>query len=151
MHLPDTQKEIVSRRYGLTPYEEESSAREISRVMNIHRERVSRILSAFADEMKTPNGSFHRVVSVLSADDLQELGIPWVSSILGVWHEGLADKHKISSVLTEEIGPVASNTVWYRCVAEGSEFRALVEAGAPVADAADCPKCGGQSFLRPRS
>jgi RNA polymerase sigma factor (sigma-70 family) len=152
MNLPDAQKEIISRRYGLSPYEDESSAREISRVMNIHRERVSRVLSAFTDEMKTPGGSFHRVVSVLSDDDLQELGIPWISVVLGPWNPSAAERHKVPHALTEEISHTASSSVlWYRCDLDDVEFKYPKVEGEQAPDTIVCEACGGKAILRPRS
>lgn len=86
MNLPPGQREIITRRYGLPPHPfHEQSIRDISRTMNLPRERVSRVLEAFTAEMARPGGVFHRVCARIPAEDLADLGLGWVPATLGVY------------------------------------------------------------------
>lgn len=156
MELPVIQTEIISRRYGLAPHTEESSARAIARDMGIHRERVSRVLVAFADEMTEPGGPFHQVVSELSMDDLQAIGLGWLSDTLGPWDPAVAAKHQVSAVLTEELStpaPTAASRAvgstsmdgvlaWFSCAADDNVFSGLYPDSRSVPQSRPCPQCG---------
>lgn len=147
MKLPEAQREIIERRYGLKDYQEESSAREISRVMGIHRERVSRVLNTFADEMKRPGGSFHRVVGQLDRDDLNDLGIGWVFTVLGEWQPSMAN-NPVPTVLTDDIGYTGQirNRALYICV-KGHKFNLDVQPATQVEAKAVCRACGNNATL----
>lgn len=89
LDMPEEQSLVVAMRYGLAPHDGEMSVREISRSTGIHRERVTKILNAFAGEITKPGGIFHREVSALSADDLHAVGLAWVIDALGPWRTGI--------------------------------------------------------------
>lgn len=83
MALPATQREVVARRYGLPPHAKEESGRDISRAMNLHRDKVSKVIEAFAAEMTRPGGAFHAACATLDVDELADLGLGWVTGTLG--------------------------------------------------------------------
>lgn len=83
MTIPGTQREVLARRFGLPPYEKEESARDISRTMNLHRDKVGKVIDAFSAEMARPGGAFHAQCSALDADELADLGLGWVTTTLG--------------------------------------------------------------------
>jgi RNA polymerase sigma factor (sigma-70 family) len=78
MGLPALQREVIARRWGLPPHPSEQSARDISRALDLHRERVGRVIEGFTSEMSRPGGAFHRVCSALSDDELADLRLDWV-------------------------------------------------------------------------
>lgn len=104
LSLPEQQIEIISRRYGLAPYEDEQSARFISKEMGIHREKISRVLSAFIAEMITPGATLHQMVKDFSSEDLYDLGLGWLTDSLGEWlTEYEINTHTVSYELTKPI------------------------------------------------
>ena len=83
MSIPSTQREVLARRFGLLPHEKEESARDISRNMNLHRDKVGKVIDAFSAEMARPGGAFHAQCALLDADELADLGLGWVTGTLG--------------------------------------------------------------------
>lgn len=158
MNLPEQQVEIISRRYGLAPFPGEGSAREISRIMGIHRERVSRVLSVFAEEMTRRGGVFHQVVSKIPAEDLMDLGLGWIVTTLGEWDPQFDADLKVPVVLTEPIslnktkepsGTTASDGVlaWFLCDYHDRTFSSLYQSKAQVPKSRPCPECQRASDL----
>lgn len=161
MRLPEQQAEIISRKYGLFPFEQESSAREIARIMGIHRERVSRVLASFAEEMTRPGGVFHQVVSTIPEDDLIGLGLGWIPRTLGQWSPDLAAQAEIPSVLTEPISlksegaqrtPRSNHSqagvmAWFLCDYHDRSFNGFYEVKEQVPREWPCPLCQRKSFL----
>lgn len=162
MRLPEQQSEIISRRYGLAPFQEESSAREIARVMGIHRERVSRVLAAFAEEMTKRGGVFHQLVARISDDELQDLGLGWVTSTLGAWDPAFDATVSVPRVLTEPIslntgskavpGATTSTTAggilaFYLCDYHDRLFSSLYPTKESAPKQRKCPECQRLSDL----
>ena len=108
MRLPEAQREIIARRFGLHPYDGESSAREISRLMGVHREKVTKVLSAFSTEMTRKGGVFHAVISSIPEDEISAIGLSWIVTTLGEWDPSLALDTHVPTVLTEKMAIVAS-------------------------------------------
>jgi RNA polymerase sigma factor (sigma-70 family) len=158
MNLPEQQVEIISRRYGLSPFPGEGSAREISRIMGIHRERVSRVLAVFAEEMTRRGGVFHQVVSKVPSEDLIDLGLGWIVSTLGEWEPEFDSTVRVPNVLTEPIslnkqkepsGSTDSDGVlaWFLCDYDDRTFSGLYEERSQVPKARPCPDCQRPSAL----
>lgn len=157
MNLPEQQTEIIRRRFGLSPYPDETSAREIARVMGVHRERVSRVLNTFTQEMTRPGGMFHQVVSRIPLDDLVDLGLEWMYDTLGPWKPEFDDQVVIPAALTEPIsvavpGATVStaapgNLVTFWCEYHDREFASFYAADADVPSVWPCPECQRPSEL----
>ena len=160
MKMPGQQREIISRRFGLAPYEEEASAREISRVMGVHRERVTRILAAFTQEMTRRGGTFHEIVGTIPEDDLLALGLGWVSETLGPWDKKYANTGQIPGILVEpavaaaKVEERATGTTdadgvlaWFRCDYHDRLFTCLYLDLRSVPRERSCPVCQKPSEL----
>ena len=161
MRLPETQAEIIARRYGLPPYLQESSARAIAREMGVHRERVARVLAAFADEMTQPGGAFHQVVVGLDRDDLNAIGFGWLLDALGPFNAAQAAGHTLSAALTEAVvrQPVAASPSaaalittsadgvlgWFWCESDDQVFSSLYQDAGHVPASRPCPRCGREA------
>lgn len=162
MNLPEQQVEIISRRYGLSPFSGEGSAREISRIMGIHRERVSRVLLVFAEEMTRRGGVFHQVVSKIPAEDLLDLGLGWIVDTLGDWETAFDATVRVPNVLTEPIslnkplepsGSTDSEGIlaWFLCDYHDRLFSSLYQAKSQVPRSRPCPDCQRPSdFVKAR-
>ncbi len=156
MKLPQIQTEIIGRRYGLPPYEEESSARAIARTMGVHRERVSKVLAAFTGEMTLPGGSFHKIVAELSYDDLDALGLTWLTETLGDWDSETMTDIVPPSILTEtititvtqgEVEEISAYVAWYQCDYEDKIYTAPLESPNLALKTLLCPDCGHMGNL----
>lgn len=86
MGMPDIQRDIISRRFALPPHEKEQTPRDISRDLNLHREKVGHVVEAFTEEMSRKGGSFHRACGQWDPEDLVDLGLGWTLSVLGDWN-----------------------------------------------------------------
>jgi len=162
MRLPDQQREVIARRFGLHPYEEEASAREISRFMGVHRERVTKILTAFNQEMTRQGGVFHEVVASVPEEDLLALGLGWVMDTLGPWNPKKASKARIPSILVDpnlsdgrvSASPVEGSTkaagvlAWYLCDYHDQVFSCLYPDLRTVPRQRVCPACKKPSSLQ---
>lgn len=156
MRLPPLQAEIIIRRYGLAPFEEESSARKIALAMGVHRERVSKVLSAFATEMTEVGGVFHLVVAELSSDEMYSLDLGWLHETLGSWDSAVNLGRSVSPVLTERFEPrnaaepaeaapgealAAEFAGHYQCDFEDVTFITEYTRKIDILDVLECPGC----------
>jgi RNA polymerase sigma factor (sigma-70 family) len=157
MKMPAQQREIISRRFGLAPYSEEASAREISRSMGVHRERVTKVLNAFQQEMTRKGGTFHEVVSLIPEDDLIAVGLGWVSVTLGVWS---GTSGAIANILIEKTtlpptnveratGSTLSSGIlaWFQCDYHDRIFSGMYLTIKEVPKSRACPSCQKPSIL----
>lgn len=150
MRMPDVQKEIIARRYGLPPYTE-SSAREIARVLGLQRDKVSKILSAFSEEITKPGGAFHSIIKETDPEDLIELGLGWTLDVLKEWPKTKAKPP--AAILTEEIiiterqvtleGTTKAEGVlaWFLCDFHDRTFSSLYRDMKSVPKTRPCPSC----------
>ena len=158
MGLPPVQREIVARRYGLAPHLRESSARDISRDLSLHRDRVSKVLEAFSEQMARSGGAFHVACSRLHDAELADLGLGWVLRALGprpparrggpeplpetLTMPMISRKHKIPPPsVTSGIGVFAQ----FHCTFHGSGFVGAYRTAAEIPPERDCPRCGRPS------
>jgi RNA polymerase sigma factor (sigma-70 family) len=157
MRMPDQQQEIIARRFGLHPHEGEASAREISRAMGIHRERITRVLSAFNAEMTRKGGIFHEIVGTIPQDDLLALGLGWVTGILGPWDTTMKNDGHIATILTDkmkdpvpaQVAEVNSHGVlaWFQCDYHDRIFSELYLEMRSIPKTRPCPMCQKDSSL----
>lgn len=164
MGLPDTQREVISRRFGLPPHTQEFSARDISRDMNLHRERVGKVIETFTEEMARKGGPFHRACGQWSTDDLLGLGLGWTLTVLGPWSAQYgADPGPVPEILTTplvarrgSIAPPKTDTsamtgeqvsAQFACDYHGWGFVATYPNRKSVPNRRACPQCGRPSEL----
>jgi RNA polymerase sigma factor (sigma-70 family) len=147
LELPEQQSEIVSRKFGLPPYEGEVSAREISRVMGIHREKISRVVNAFQAEMLKPGGTLHKLIKDIPYEDLMNLEIGWLYDSLGEWDSSY-DRLEVS-ISEELIRPISlasdrklkTMRAFYICDFEDRVFEITMNKGSTPLSIIDCPIC----------
>ena len=160
MGLPDEQREIIARRFGLHPHDGEVSAREISRIMGIHRERITKVLSAFTAEMTRKGGVFHEVIANIPEDDLVAIGLNWVAVTLGEWDPAEKEDTHIPTVLTETMKvsipledrasgktKFVGTLAWFQCDYHDRIFSILYADLRSVPKARVCPVCQKPSVL----
>jgi hypothetical protein len=153
LELPEQQAEIIARKFGLPPYEIEASAREISRIMGIHREKIARVLNAFQSEILTPGGSLHRIIKDIDYEDLVNLELEWLYNALGEWDKSYSTRAiEISDELTRPISlssdrKLKTMAAFYDCDFEGTTFRINLAKGSTPLNIIDCPSCSKPSNL----
>lgn len=162
MGLPAAQREVVSRRYGIPPYPE-TSAREIAKATGLQRDKVSRVLAAFQEEMTRKGGVFHRTLSHYAQDDLYAAGLDWIVSALGPWSG--PSKAPVPDALTQDMGgslpsgarrvsskakPVGSTSAkgvmaWFQCDFHDRVFSYLYPDARSAPKTLPCPACSKAS------
>lgn len=162
MRLPGEQQEIIARRYGIKPYPEETSAREIAKVMGLHRERVTRVLAAFTAEMTRPHGMFHGVLRDLGEDEARILGLGWAWDTLTVAAANTpkTKPQPLAAPLTEPLTGTVRNAdradgsttaegvlAWFTCDYHDQVFTSMYMTRKDVPKSRACPRCGGPSPL----
>lgn len=165
MALPPVQRDIIARRYGLPPHSKEESARDISKALKVHREKVSRVLEAFSIEMSRPGGAFHYVCSQLPTDELIDIGLGWVPDALGSFTDAptRSNAEETSEILYTALRrqaasehPVATpgNTskpgvvhAQFQCGSESTFFVSTYPAPTAVPKARSCPACQQRAHL----
>lgn len=152
------QREVIRRRFGLMPYEEEQKVRDIALHTRVPKHKVSRIVTLFAAEMSNPGGAFHKLVSEMGEDDADSLGMGWIISQLGEY-TGPSNKktHKdlTSNLAEDKNAPTAPRVhmstahdgvlATFHCPQERRDFthNYVSEEQAPIT--AHCPYCGAAS------
>lgn len=159
LELPNEQREIIARRYGLPPHEE-TSAREIARQLGMQRDRVSRIVTAFQQEMVRPGGTFHLIVRNMNPDDLHDIGLGWTLNVLGEWPADQTHPTPPPHVLTEQIvihgepitipvepstTPMTGILAVFLCDYHDRTFSGMYQNERAVPKTRPCPACGRSS------
>jgi RNA polymerase sigma factor (sigma-70 family) len=153
LELPEQQSEIISRKFGLAPYEKEASAREISRIMGIHREKIARVLNSFQAEILTPGGALHRIIKDVDYEDMMNLGLGWLADSLGEWKK----EYELLELDTSEelTRPISLSSdrklkemrAYYLCDYEDNIFEIRLNKGSSPLNIIDCPVCGKPAAL----
>jgi hypothetical protein len=162
MRLPAVQRDVIARRYGLPPYLAEESARDISRSLDLHREKVGRVVEAFQQEMARPGGPFHAVCTQLGDEDLAGLSLGWVPRTLGDWH-AVPNAAKVATLPDALVAPLVPRQkkappppfaslrlssgylVQFLCDYHNWTFNGSYRAGVPQPAQRACPRCGHPS------
>jgi len=71
--------EIIARRYGLDPFDEEQTLAHISESMQLPKSRVTSTLKSFENALLSPNGPMSVVLQSRDFDELDALGITWLA------------------------------------------------------------------------
>lgn len=159
MGLPMAQREVISRRFGLPPHEKEASTRDISREMNLHRDKVGVVIETFTAEMARPGGPFHRACGQWTPDELADLGLGWTLDVLGSWEDVPAAQRQthLASALTATLLPRTGSTLpmpsssssraghftaQFVCPYHGVDIVAVYLTRAEVPASRSCPQCG---------
>lgn len=154
MNLGSMQADIIARKYGLPPYKEEQTAKDISDETKITKYKVGHVLSTFATEMTRKGGLFHYYISITPYMELEAMNMQWIVPLVGDWPRG-ARPLEPSDVLTSVLRPVPKRKSFGKSggFAKGyiAEFfcerhqfsftdKYFSEMSAPETHA--CPKCG---------
>lgn len=153
MQVGRVQRDVIRRRFGLTPYEDEQTIKDIVVGSGIPKYKVNRILGAYSSEMTVKNGHFHELISRMSADDIESINMGWVLSTLGQFSPPV--KNLVSKDLTEILSikqertqvRMTQNTAgrgviaYFQCEYHQNEFSGTYQSEADVPPTRVCPQC----------
>jgi hypothetical protein len=86
---PSGVKNTILASYGLSPFTDALTERETAHLFNIRPGVVHNIIEGWVTYLRTPGGAFHRYVSSLTPEDINDLGLTIVCKVLGPIPEGL--------------------------------------------------------------
>lgn len=158
MNVGGTQRDIIRRRFGLLPYGEEATIKEIIAHTGIPKHRVNRVLSAYAAQMTTKSGFFHQILSTRGFDEVEGMGIGWVSSLLGKFELPLVTdvnddlviaigrpKEHTRARLSSNLGG-AGVVAYFECPRHSDMlFTDVYVSASAIPITRACPMCGKQS------
>lgn len=156
--LGEEQRLIISMRYGLPPHKEAMSARKISNMTKVHRERVSKVLAAFTAEMSLPNGHFHRILSTMPEEDVEAVNMAGVLYELGecnMKHVAPVPVILTESKMKEKNKPIPHGEstsdgviAWFECEFHKRYFAGMYPDRNRIPQRRACPACNRPSPLR---
>lgn len=89
MGMGDVQRDIVRRKFGISPYTDEETIKSIVVNSGIPKHRVTRIITAYSAAMCQKNGAFHKMLWDYGYDEAESLGLGWLFSQLGEFQHPL--------------------------------------------------------------
>lgn len=101
MGVGKVQKEIIERTFGIKPYPNVQSARDVSMNTGMTQKYVKQIIQSFAQYMSLPGGVFHYLISITSTEEVEDLEFGWVISIVGVYPANMKSPTRAPDVLTK--------------------------------------------------
>lgn len=86
MRVGSTQKDVISRTFGLSPYPTPQTARDISMNTGLTQKYVKSLIQSFQQYMTMKGGMFHYLVDQIAKDDpaaSDDLEFGWIINIVG--------------------------------------------------------------------
>jgi DNA-directed RNA polymerase specialized sigma subunit len=83
MRIGRVQKEIIERTFGIHPYPNAQSARDVSMNTGMTQKYVKQIIQSFAQYISLKGGVFHYLISVTNTEEVEDLEFGWVVNIVG--------------------------------------------------------------------
>jgi RNA polymerase sigma factor (sigma-70 family) len=156
-----SQRDIIARKYGLAPYAEEQSLRDICTETKIPRHKVNKVLQAFTASMSTPGSPFHSLISRMDIDEIEALELMWLQRLLGPWTgaKGYTPSVELTMSLrkpaatlrprrntsTRTLDNVAGVIARFECPYHVNVFAATYTSEDDVPLEKACPQCGRRS------
>lgn len=99
MKVGSQQKDIILRFWGLRPYNEPQSYKEIAESTGLQLRFVKNVLMALSTYMPTPGGVFHYQLLRLDETLVVDLELEWLLTRLGEWPAGLREPKQAPNAL----------------------------------------------------
>lgn len=158
LDLGQVQRDIIRRKFGLQPYLEEQTLKDIALTTGVQKHKVTKIINLFSREMSTPHGVFHQLISRMDIDDVEAIGMGAVLSALGTYDPTVPRKsvHRdlTSAFATQNVDEIFgddqfsdshSNHVGvqavYKCDKGDPRVHRLYESEDKVPSTIRCPRC----------
>lgn len=101
MRIGRLQKEVVERTFGISPYTNPQSVRDISMNTGATQKYVKQIIQLFSQYISLKGGIFHHLISITNSEDIEDLEFGWVISIVGEYPADLKRPISAPDILTE--------------------------------------------------
>lgn len=101
MGIGKTQKEVIERTFGISPYPQPQSARDVSMNTGVTQKYVKQIIQSFSQYLALKGGVFHYLIQISSKEEVEDLEFGWVSDLVGEYPTGLKAPHRAPDVLTK--------------------------------------------------
>lgn len=101
MRIGSRQKDIILRYFGMSPYDEPQTQKEIITNTALPPRFVKAVISSFSMYMPLKGGVFHKLIIVTDADIIESLELTWLVPILGEWPSNQKEPTPPPAVLTQ--------------------------------------------------
>lgn len=88
MRIGSRQKDIILRYFGMEPYDEPQTQKEIITNTALPPRFVKAVISTFSIYMPLKGGVFHQLIIVTEPDIIESLELTWLLPLLGEWPKG---------------------------------------------------------------
>lgn len=102
MRVGSQQKDIILRYFGLRPYTEPQTYKEIADQTGLQSRWVKNVVMAFNGYMPTPGGVFHAQLLQMDGMLVVDLEMDWLLTRLGEWPPGLREPKTAPNILTNQ-------------------------------------------------
>lgn len=104
------QRDIILRRFGMRPYTEEETEKQIAANAGYPPRFVKQVIIGFSTYMSVKGGMFHRLLITMDAELVEELELAWLLPLLGDWPERQVGVEKPPVILTQTSMTVRSSS-----------------------------------------
>jgi hypothetical protein len=101
MKIGSRQKDIIIRFFGMHPYDEPQTQKEIIANTALPPRFVKSVITTFQTYMPQQGGVFHQLVLALEPDDIESLELTWLIPLLGDWPKNKKQADNPPPVLTQ--------------------------------------------------
>lgn len=101
MKIGSRQKDIIIRFFGMQPYDEPQTQKEIIANTALPPRFVKSVITTFQTYMPQQGGVFHKLVLALEPDDIESLELTWLIPLLGDWPKNKKQADNPPPVLTQ--------------------------------------------------
>jgi DNA-directed RNA polymerase specialized sigma subunit len=101
MKIGSKQKDIILRHFGMEPYDEPQTQKEIIKDTALPSRFIKAVITSFSTYMPTKGGIFHQLILVTEPDIIEALEMGWLIPLLGEWPKGQRNPEVPPTVLTQ--------------------------------------------------
>lgn len=101
MKIGSKQKDIILRYFGMAPYGEPQTQKEIIKNTALPSRFIKSVITSFSIYMPTQGGVFHQLVLVTEPDIIEAMDMGWLIPRLGEWPKGKKTPEAPPTILTQ--------------------------------------------------
>jgi DNA-directed RNA polymerase sigma subunit (sigma70/sigma32) len=101
MKIGSRQKDIILRYFGMEPYDEPQTQKEIITNTALPPRFVKAVIATFSIYMPLKGGVFHQLIIITEPDIIESLELTWLLPLLGEWPKGQKHPEAPPLVLTQ--------------------------------------------------
>jgi len=101
MKIGSRQKDIIIRFFGMQPYDQPQTQKEIIANTALPPRFVKSVITTFQTYMPVKGGVFHQLILAMEPDDIESLELTWLIPLLGEWPQNKKHPDLPPPVLTQ--------------------------------------------------